>query len=106
MFETARERRAEQEKISEQMAHEEEDVDLHQARKNEIDREMNPHDEYDSGLGSIAFFYLDLRSVAELPVVRTVKGWRGCRLVVKCIMYILSALAGHVGIKESRAIKK
>lgn len=31
VFETARERRAEQEKISEQMAHEEEDVDLHQA---------------------------------------------------------------------------
>eukprot|EP00904_Undaria_pinnatifida_P000051 jgi/Undpi1/10046/HiC_scaffold_28.g12500.m1 len=30
VFETARERRAEQEKISEQMAHEEEDVDLHQ----------------------------------------------------------------------------
>lgn len=32
VFETARERRAEQEKISEQMAHEEEDVDQHQAR--------------------------------------------------------------------------
>lgn len=31
VFETARERRAEQEKMTEQMAHEEEDVDLHQA---------------------------------------------------------------------------